>query len=149
MSTSTVKSTMVSSATHQPEWVVVDATDKVLGRLATKVATILMGKHKPTYTPHVDAGDFVVVVNAEQIRVTGRKMQQKIYDWYTRYPGGRKTVVMSEFFEKHPTRVVELAIRRMLPKTRLGRQMFKKLKVYAGPDHPHTAQQPTVLEMAS
>ncbi len=149
MSTSTVKSTMVSSATHQPEWVVVDATDKVLGRLATKVATILMGKHKPTYTPHVDAGDFVVIVNADQIRVTGRKMQQKIYDWYTRYPGGRKTVVMSEFFEKHPTRVVELAVRRMLPKTRLGRKMFKKLKVYAGPDHPHTAQQPTVLEMAS
>jgi len=140
---------MVSSATHQPEWVLVDATDKILGRLATKMATILMGKHKPTYTPHVDAGDFVVVVNAERIRVTGRKMQQKIYDWYTRYPGGRKTVPMSEFFEKHPTRVVELAVRRMLPKTRLGRQMFKKLKVYAGPDHPHAAQQPTVLEMTS
>jgi large subunit ribosomal protein L13 len=138
---------MARPETFESEWLVVDATDKTLGRLATKLAMILMGKHKPTYTPHVDTGDFVIVVNAEKIRVTGRKMQQRIYDWYTQYPGGYKSVPMAEFFTKHPTRVIELAVRRMLPKSRLGRQMLSKLKVYTGPDHPHAAQQPKVLEI--
>ena len=148
MPTPTTKSTLVRPQTHQPEWFVVDAADKVLGRLATQLAKILMGKHKPTYTPNVDTGDFVIVVNAEKVRVTGRKMQQKEYDRYTHYPSGRKVVTMAEFFQKHPTRVVEMAVRRMLPKTRLGRKMFKKLKVHAGPDYGrYAAQQPTVLEI--
>ncbi len=147
MPVQTTKSYMARSESLRPQWVVVDATDKTLGRLASRLATVLMGKHKPTYTPHVDTGDFVIVVNAEKIRVTGRKMQQKVYDWYSRYPGGRKVVPMGDFFEKHPTRVLEMAVRRMLPKTRLGRKMYGKLKVYAGPDHPHAAQQPTVLDV--
>ncbi len=141
------KTTLARRETHEPEWFLVDATDKTLGRMATQLATVLMGKHKPTYTPHVDTGDFVVVINADKVRVTGRKMQQKIYDWYTRYPGGHKTMPMAEFFAKHPTRVVELAVRRMLPKNRLGRKMFGKLKVYAGDRHPHAAQQPKPLEI--
>ncbi len=141
------KSTLARKETHEPEWFVVDAEGKTLGRLATKLARILMGKHKPTYTPHVDTGDYVVVVNAEKVRVSGRKMYQKEYDWYTRYPGGHKTMVMRDFMAKHPTRVLELAVRRMLPKSRLGRQMLKKLKVYTGPDHPHQAQQPTDLDI--
>lgn len=149
MPTPTTKSYMARGETFESEWFVVDATDKILGRLAVEVATVLMGKHKPTYTPHVDTGDFVVVTNAEKIRVTGRKMQQKEYDWYSGYPGGRKVVTMEDFFEKHPARVIEMAVRRMLPKTRLGRKMFKKLKVYAGPEHPHTAQQPQALETKS
>ncbi|MBN1346482.1 MAG: 50S ribosomal protein L13 [Phycisphaerae bacterium] len=147
MPTPVTKSYMARRETYESEWFVVDATDKTLGRLAVRLASILMGKHKPTYTPHVDTGDFVIVVNADKIRVTGRKMQQKIYDWYTHYPGGRKVVLMEDFFAKHPTRVLELAVRRMLPKTRLGRKMFGKLKVYAGPDHQHAAQQPKVLEI--
>jgi len=147
MPTPNTKSYMARAETYEAEWVVVDAADKTLGRLATKLASILMGKHKPTYTPHVDTGDFVIVLNAEKIRVTGRKMQQRIYDWYTHYPGGHKTMPMADFFEKHPTRVIELAVRRMLPKTRLGRKMFRKLKVYTGSEHPHAAQQPTVLDI--
>lgn len=147
MPTPATKSYMARSETHESQWFVVDAADKVLGRLATEVATVLMGKHKPTYTPHVDTGDFVIVVNAEKARVTGRKMEQKLYDWYTGYPGGRKVVTMEDYFAKHPTRVIEMAVRRMLPKTRLGRKMYKKLKVYAGPDHPHAAQLPTDLEI--
>ncbi len=147
MPTPTTKSYMARPETREQAWLVVDATDKVLGRLASKIATILMGKHKPTYTPHVDTGDFVIVVNAERVRVTGRKMQQKEYDWYTGYPGGRKVMTLEKFAAKHPTRVIEMAVQRMLPKTRLGRQMYKKLKVYTGPDHPHGAQQPTVLDI--
>jgi large subunit ribosomal protein L13 len=131
----------------QRQWHLVDASDKVLGRLATAVATVLMGKDKPSYTPHVDVGDFVVVVNAEKIRVTGRKRQQKQYDYYTYYPGGRKVVDFATLMDKRPEKVVELAVQRMLPKNALGRQMFKKLKVYRGPEHPHAAQQPQPLEV--
>ncbi len=128
-------------------WWVVDAEDQVLGRLAAKLAPILMGKHRPSYTPNHDTGDFVVVVNAEKIRVTGAKRVQKMYDWYTYYPGGHKAYSFETMLEKHPTRPIELAVRRMLPKNRLGRQMLSKLKVYAGPDHPHQAQQPEPLEV--
>lgn len=129
------------------KWHVVDAEDKILGRLATKVAMILMGKHRPEYTPHVDTGDFVIVVNAEKIRMTGNKWAAKQYDWYTGYPGGYKTMSAEKMREKHPHKIVFEAIRRMLPKNRLGRQMLTKLKVYAGPEHPHQAQQPVKLEL--
>lgn len=129
------------------EWFVVDATDRVLGRMATKIATMLMGKHKPAYTPHVDTGDYIIVVNAEKIRVTGAKRQDKEYDWFTRYPGGRKVVSFDDMQAKHPTRIIELAVRRMLPKSKLGRQMIKKLKVYAGGKHEHQAQNPQTLEL--
>jgi len=141
------KTYMAKPQEVQRQWHLVDASDKVLGRLATAVATVLMGKDKPSYTPHVDVGDFVVVVNAAKIRVTGRKRQQKQYDYYTYYPGGRKVVDFATLMDKRPEKVVELAIQRMLPKNALGRQMFKKLKVYRGPEHPHAAQQPQPLEV--
>jgi large subunit ribosomal protein L13 len=127
-------------------WWVVDASDQVLGRLAARLAPILQGKHRPTYTPNRDTGDFVVVVNAEKIRVTGTKARNKEYDWYTYHPGGRKVLTFEQMIRKHPTRPVELAVRRMLPKGPLGRKMFSKLKVYAGADHPHQAQQPQPLK---
>jgi len=130
------------------EWYVVDATGQTLGRLAARVARILRGKHKPIYSPSVDAGDYVIVVNAERVHVTGRKLDQKIYYRYSGYPGGLKAVTLRNLLQKHPTRVVEHAVRGMLPKNRLGRRMFKKLKVYAGPDHPHAAQQPRPLELS-
>jgi len=114
---------------------------------AARVARILHGKHKPTYSPSVDTGDFVIVVNAEKIHVTGRKLDQKIYYRYSGYPGGLKEITLRNLLQRHPTRVIEHAVRGMLPKNRLGRQMFKKLKVYAGPDHPHAAQQPKQLEL--
>ena len=129
-------------------WHLVDASGKVLGRLATHLATILMGKHKPAYTPHVLTGDVVVVVNAEKVKLTGRKMEQKQYDRYTYYSGGRKVVPIARMMERHPERVIQLAVRRMLPKNKLARQMLKRLKVYAGPDHPHAAQRPRPLELA-
>ena len=124
------------------EWYHLDATDLVLGRLAVQVATVLMGKHKPIYTPHVDTGDFVVITNAEKIKLTGRKVDEITYDRYSYYPGGWKSVTAREMLAKHPERVVSEAVRRMLPKSALGRNMLKKLKVYPGPDHPHQAQQP-------
>ncbi len=129
------------------KWHLVDAEDKILGRLATKVAMILMGKHRPEYTPHVDTGDFVIIVNAEKIHMTGKKWTTKQYDRYTGYPGGHKSLSAEEMREKHPHKIVFEAIRRMLPKNRLGRQMLTKLKVYAGPEHPHQAQQPEKLEL--
>jgi large subunit ribosomal protein L13 len=128
-------------------WYIVDATDKVLGRLAVKVAMTLMGKHRPTYTPHVDTGEFVVVINAEKIRLTGNKWADKQYQWYTGHPGGQKTVTAEHVRDTHPDRIIRDAIRRMLPKTRMGRNMLKKLKVYAGAEHPHQAQQPKELKM--
>jgi len=131
----------------QREWYVVDAAGQTLGRLAARVARILRGKHKPMYSPSVDTGDFVIVVNAEKIHVTGRKLDQKIYYRYSGYPGGLKEITLRNLLQRHPTRVIEHAVRGMLPKNRLGRQMFKKLKVYAGPDHPHAAQQPEQLEL--
>ncbi|MHC4983375.1 MAG: 50S ribosomal protein L13 [Planctomycetota bacterium] len=130
------------------KWYVVDATDKVLGRIATQIARILMGKHRPQYTPHVDTGDFVIVVNAEMIRITGgSKPTQRVYKSYSKYPGGLKTTTLREMFAKHPDRVVKEAVRRMLPHSPLGRAMASKLKVYRGPDHPHQAQQPEKLEL--
>ena len=129
------------------KWLVVDAEGKVLGRMASQVATILRGKHKPFFTPHVDCGDFVIVVNADKVRLTGKKLLNKSYYFHSNYPGGLKTVQAGKMLEKRPVRMVELAVRRMLPKTKLGRAMFKKLKVYASSDHPHEAQQPEPLEL--
>jgi large subunit ribosomal protein L13 len=126
----------------QREWYVVDASGQTLGRLASQVARILRGKHKPIYSPSVDTGDHVIVVNAEKVHVTGRKLDQKIYYRHSGYPGGLKEITLRNLLQKHPTRVIEHAVRGMLPKNRLGRRMFKKLKVYAGPDHPHAAQRP-------
>jgi len=126
-------------------WHHVDAEDEVLGRLATRIARVLMGKHKPEYTPHIDTGDYVVVTNAEKIRITGRKKQQKFKTRYSGYPGGLKKQPWGEVLEKHPERLIEDAVQRMLPKGRLGRRMYKKLKVYRGPEHPHQAQQPHPL----
>lgn len=123
-------------------WKLFDADGEILGRLAVKVAQILMGKHKPIYTPHVDTGDFVVVVNAEKIQVSGNKAGYKEYDRYTHYPGGRKITSFEDMMAKYPDRVIEMAVKRMLPKNRLGRVMFSKLKVYSGPDHKHAAQNP-------
>ena len=131
----------------QREWVLVDATDVVLGRLSTQIAQILKGKNKPQYTPHVDTGDFVVVVNAEKIRLTGNKAAQKNYYSHSGYPGGLKEVSFERMMEKHPERVIEKAVKGMLPKNSLGRAMGKKLKVYAGPDHPHEAQNPRKIEL--
>jgi large subunit ribosomal protein L13 len=129
-------------------WHVVDAADQVLGRLAARVAPILMGKHRPEYTPHVDVGDFVIVVNAEKVRVTGsRKPTQRTYERYSGYPGGRRTTTLADMLRKAPDRAVREAVRRMLPKTKLGRHMLSKLKVYVGPDHPHQAQQPEPLSL--
>ncbi len=128
-----------------PEWHHVDADGKILGRMATEIARVLMGKHRPDWTPHVDCGDFVVVTNAEKIVLTGRKAEQRMVQSYSGYPGGLRQRSVGSVLAKHPERVVEQAVRRMLPKTRLGRQMFSKLKVYAGSDHPHTAQAPATL----
>jgi large subunit ribosomal protein L13 len=143
-----MKSFMAKNGQVDQKWLLIDAEDLVLGRLASSVATILMGKNKPTYTPHVDTGDYVVVVNADKIRVTGRKKDQKTYDYYTRYPGGHKYVSFQEMMENKPERVVELAVKRMLPKNKLGRNMLKKLKIYRGPEHDHIAQQPEKMELA-
>ncbi len=131
----------------QREWYVVDAAGKTLGRLATEIAKILRGKHKPYYTPHMDCGDYVIVINADKIRVTGRKLDQKMYYWHSGYPGGLKSVTLRRQLQTHPERVLQAAVRGMLPKNRLGRKMFKKLKVYASPEHPHQAQQPKPLEL--
>ena len=129
------------------EWYVVDAQGKTLGRLASEIAKILRGKHKPIYVPHLDCGDYVIVVNAEKVRVTGKKLDQKFYYRHSGYPGGLKSINLRDQLQKHPTRVLEAAIRGMLPKNRLGRAMIKKLKVYAGDLHPHQAQQPKALEL--
>ena len=128
-------------------WHVVDADGQVLGRLASQIAVILMGKHKPTYTPHVDTGDYVIVLNAGKVSITGQKQFTKQYDWYTGYPGGHKYVDYAEMLERHPERVIEMAVKRMLPKSKLGRKMFKKLKVYSGSEHEHQAQQPKELQV--
>jgi large subunit ribosomal protein L13 len=130
-------------------WHVVDATDQVLGRLASRIALILQGKHKPTYTPHVDTGDFVVIVNAEKIVVTGSKAEVIEYDTYSRYPGGRHVYSFKDMQANHPEKLLELAVRRMLPKSKMGRNILGKLKIYRGPQHPHAAQQPKELALAS
>jgi large subunit ribosomal protein L13 len=122
------------------EWLVLDAADQTLGRLATRIARLLRGKHKPTFSPHLEMGDYVIVVNAARVRVTGKKLRQKIYYRHSGYPGGLKSVTLGELMATRPTRVVEMAVRGMLPHNRLGRKIFKNLKVYAGPEHPHEAQ---------
>jgi large subunit ribosomal protein L13 len=129
------------------DWYVVDADGKVLGRLASEIARRLRGKHKPEYTPHVDTGDYIIVINAEKIKVTGRKEQQKVYYHHSGYPGGLKSITLAKQRLQHPERIIEAAVRGMLPKNPLGRAMFRKLKVYAGPNHNHQAQQPKALEL--
>jgi large subunit ribosomal protein L13 len=129
------------------EWYLVDAKDKILGRLAARVAAILRGKHKPIFTPHIDTGDGVVVINAAKIRVTGRKLKQKVYRHYSGYPGGLREVKLEVMLAKRPTTVVKLAIQRMLPGGPLGRDLIKKLKIYADDKHPHIAQKPVILEV--
>ena len=131
----------------QRKWYVVDARGKILGRLASEVAKILRGKGKPAWTPHLDVGDFVIIVNAKDVRLTGRKLEQKELRWYTGYPGGLKSIKYADLMRKNPVKAVEHAVRGMLPKNRLGRKMFRKLKVYAGPEHPHQAQKPEPLEL--
>ena|SRR5947209_434459 len=130
-------------------WFVIDATDQVVGRLAVQIATILRGKHRPEYTPHIDTGEFVVVVNASKLRFTGKKLETKTYHWYTRYPGGQKTATARDWMEKHPDRILEAAVRRMVPRNKLGRKQMTKLKIYAGPAHPHQAQQPQEFKPAT
>ncbi len=142
MSTFTAKPAEV-----QRDWFVIDATDKVLGRLATEVARRLRGKHKPIYTPHVDTGDYIIIINAEKIRVTGNKTTDKMYHHHTGYIGGLKSISFDKLIEKAPERVIQSAVKGMLPKGPLGRDMFRKLKIYAGPEHQHTAQQPQPLEV--
>ena len=131
----------------QRQWHVIDASDVVLGRLATQTATLLRGKHKPIFAPHVDTGDFVVIVNAGKVVLTGNKLQTKVAYRHSGHPGGLRRIAFSELLEKRPERAVEQAVRGMLPKNSLGRQMLKKLKVYAGPEHPHSAQQPVPFEI--
>jgi large subunit ribosomal protein L13 len=138
-----MNTTVMAKVGHaDAKWHVVDATDRVLGRLATRVASLLMGKTKPTFTPHVDAGDFVIVVNAEKVAVTGRKAEQKVYRHHTGFVGNLVARPYKTMIQTRPEEVIELAVRRMLPKTRLGRRMFSKLKVYRGDKHPHAAQKP-------
>jgi large subunit ribosomal protein L13 len=141
-----VKTYAVKAGEIERRWYVVDAKGKTLGRLAVQVARILRGKHNPAFSPHLDTGDHVIIVNAEKLHVTGRKRSTKMYYRYSGYLGGMKSVVLSEQLEQHPERVVIQAVRGMLPKNRLGRAMLKKLKVYAGPEHPHAAQRPEALE---
>ena len=131
----------------EQKWHLVDADGKVLGRLAARIARILQGKHKPTYTAHIDTGDFIIVVNAEKVALTGKKRSQKVYRRYTGYLHGLREVPFETMIKRHPERVIQQAVRRMMPKTRLGRKMFKKLKVYAGSEHPHSAQGPEPLEI--
>ena len=140
-----MKTFMASPATIDRKWYVVDATDMTLGRLASEVAKVLRGKNKPIFTPHIDGGDNVIVINAEKIKVTGKKMDQKVYYHHSDYVGGLKEATLREKLEKKPEQVIELAVKGMLPKGPLGRQMFTKLHVYAGPEHKHEAQKPEVL----
>ncbi|NJL20926.1 MAG: 50S ribosomal protein L13 [Leptolyngbyaceae cyanobacterium SM1_3_5] len=139
------KTFVPSQATLEKNWYVVDAADQRLGRLATAIAMILRGKNKPTYTPHMDTGDFVIVINAEKVDVTGKKREQKLYRRHSGRPGGMKTETFEKLQARIPERIIEQAIKGMLPKNSLGRQLFTNLKVYAGPDHPHAAQKPSVL----
>ncbi|MBL6468438.1 MAG: 50S ribosomal protein L13 [Mogibacterium sp.] len=137
-----MKSYIAKPAEVERKWYVIDAEDKTLGKIAAEVASILRGKKKPIYTPHVDTGDYVIVINAEKVRVTGKKEEQKIYKSHSGYPGGLKETTLRELRAKKPEEIIRHAVKGMMPKGKLGRQMFKKLKVYAGPEHPHTAQNP-------
>ena len=142
-----MKTFSANAATVKRDWFVVDASGQVLGRLASEVAQRLRGKHKPEYTPHCDTGDYIVVVNAEKVRVTGSKTTDKMYHEHSGYPGGIKSISFGKLIKKAPERVIEKAVKGMLPRGPLGREMFRKLKVYAGPEHKHTAQQPQKLEI--
>ena len=142
-----MKTFTATPATIKREWCVVDATDKTLGRLATELAHRLRGKHKPEFTPNMDTGDHMVVVNAEKIKVTGNKLDNKMYHRYTGYIGNMKSITLGKLLDTHPERVIQYAVKGMLPKNPLGRAMYRKLHVYAGPEHPHEAQQPTQLEL--
>lgn len=142
-----MKTYMAKASTVDPKWLLVDASDKIVGRLASEIAVILMGKHRPTYTPHVDTGDYVVVTNVEKIRFTGKKWEQKKYSWYTGYPRQR-TISAKDRQAKKPEMILTEAVRRMLPKNKLSTVMLSKLKVYVGSEHPHTAQQPEPTELA-
>jgi large subunit ribosomal protein L13 len=142
-----MKTVFLNAETARRDWVLVDATDKTLGRLATRIAMVLRGKHKPEYTPNADTGDYVVVINAEKVRVTGNKLESKRYWRHTEHPGGIKSTVLGEMLAKHPERVIETAVKGMLPKGPLGYAQFRKLHVYAGDKHPHAAQQPKSLQV--
>lgn len=142
-----MKTFTATPSTIKREWCVVDATDKTLGRLATELAFRLRGKHKPTFTPNMDTGDHMVVINAEKIKVTGNKLEDKMYHRHTGYIGNLKSINLGKLLDQHPERVIQTAVKGMLPKNPLGRAMFRKLHVYAGPEHPHEAQQPTQLEL--
>jgi large subunit ribosomal protein L13 len=141
-----IKTYVAKPGEIEQKWLLVDATDKVVGRLASRLAVLLMGKHRPTYTPHVDTGDYVVVVNVEKIKFTGNKWEQKEYRWYSGYPG-QKSVTAATRHERHPEKILHEAVRRMLPKNKLATKMLAKLKIYAGPDHPHQAQNPAPTEL--
>jgi large subunit ribosomal protein L13 len=142
-----MKTYVATPETRERNWLVVDASGKTLGRLATQIADVLRGKRKPNYTPHIDVGDFVIVVNAEKVAVTGRKLEKKRYYRHSGYPGGLRSRTLGDMLERRPEEVIRRAVRGMLPKTRLGRAQLRKLKVYAGPDHPHEAQKPQPLEV--
>src|SRR3954447_10365414 len=144
-----VKTFVAKPSDRQRDWVIVDATGQTLGRLATQIADVLRGKRKPTYTPHIDTGDFVVVINAEKIAVTGNKRADKLYHRHSGYPGGLKTRALNEMLERRPEEVIRIAVKGMLPRNRLARKQLPKLKVYAGPDHPHAAQKPQPMENKS
>ena len=141
------RTTVLKPAEVEPEWHVVDGTDQVVGRLASAIAVRLMGKHRPTYTPHVDTGDFVIVTNCDKVKFTGKKWEQKTYAWYTGYPRQR-TITAEKRLEKSPEKILREAVRRMLPKNKLATKMLDKLKLYTGPDHPHQSQQPKVWELS-
>ncbi len=144
-----MKTYVASTEDRDRQWVVVDAEGQTLGRLATRIADALRGKRKPTYTPHIDVGDFVVVVNAEKISVTGSKRTEKLYHRHSGYPGGLRTRTLTEMLDKRPEEVIRLAVKGMLPRNRLARKQLTKLKVYAGPDHPHGAQSPVTLDLSA
>lgn len=139
------KTRFANKQTHQPEWFIVDATGLTLGRMSTKIATVLRGKHKPTYTPHADAGDYIIVINADKIILSGDKLNQKVYIDFSGYPGGKKEEAAKDLLNRRPEKLIERAIKGMLPKNRLGRAMYKKLFVYKGDTHPHAAQKPKQL----
>lgn len=143
-----MKTFMAKKEDQVPKWYLLDARDETLGRLAARIATVLSGKNKPIYTPHVDTGDFIIVVNAKDVRLTGRKKEQKTYYHYTGYPGGLNQITAGRLLKTHPERLIMHAVRGMLPKSRLGRAMLRKLKVYGGPEHPHDAQKPEKMSLA-
>ncbi len=141
------KTISANSATVEKQWILIDANNEVLGRLASQIAKILRGKNKPSYTPHADCGDYVIVINADKVKLTGKKMTDKVYTRHTGFPGGQRYATPAEYLAKKPTFLLEKAVKGMLPKTRLGDAMFRNLKVYAGPEHPHAAQNPKTIKL--